>query len=169
MGWKCSAELDHVSLPITNVSKSKVQAHIISTILFSNLRPVGCCCVEYPCLLVLVLWRIDKNMTFKPSPHMFLMLKQTIHADCRNGSGRGGVGATGGGSGCDLHTPWHTGFLMGQFDHCHSLSSPLHCLPQTQRQQTWRAVCLAPLISRSRSFSLIYSPMVLMKKAADQK
>lgn len=47
----------------------------------------------------------DKNMAFKASPHMLLILKQTIHADSRNGSRRSGVGATGGGSGYDLHTP----------------------------------------------------------------
>lgn len=34
-------------------------------------------------------------------------------------------GTTVGGSGCDLDTVWHTAFLMGHFDHCHSLYPPL--------------------------------------------
>lgn len=43
---------------------------------------------------------------------------------CSGGGGRGG-GTTVGGSGCDLDTVWHTAFLMGHFDHCHSLYPPL--------------------------------------------
>lgn len=35
-------------------------------------------------------------------------------------------GATVGGSGCDLDTAQHAAFLMGHFDHCHSL---LHAQP----------------------------------------
>lgn len=43
--------------------------------------------------------------------------------------------ATVGGSGCDLDTVWHTAFLMGHFDHCHSLYPRLGCcrMPQTQK------------------------------------
>lgn len=60
--------------------------------------------------------------------------------------------ATVGGSGCDLDTVWHTAFLMGHFDHCHSLYPQLGSCrtPQIQRSQhsadTAAKVCSALLM-----------------------
>lgn len=48
-----------------------------------------------------------------------------------------------GGSGCDLDTVWHTAFLMGHFDHCHSLYA---CKPQTQRLSKHSNPNSAPLL-----------------------
>lgn len=77
-------------------------------------------------------------MPNQPSPHSHTQ-------GCRNRGGGSGGGRTGlwflsgrttvGGSGCDLDTVWHTAFLMGHFDHCHSLYPQLGCcrMPQTQK------------------------------------